>query len=283
VAKGGYQRQRLQQKKEAERKARKRARRQKQFIQWTVGVVVFGLLVGITLVATLGGKKKTVANPSTSPSASIPPSPSPTPYYLIRGCTKPSSAKPNGKHYSKAPPMTIDKTKTYVITMKTTCGTMVWNLDAKLAPATVNSMVFLAKQHYFDNTTLPRVQVVTGFGIIQGGTQSGTISGGAGYSYAGEKPAAATKYTRGTLAMANSGDPSSNGSQFFIVTVDSPNLNPDGKSANYTVFGHLFGSESFATIDRIAKAKGPPAEAGQDLGISPNPAIKIISATVTVQ
>lgn len=282
MAKGGYQRQRLQQKKEAERRARKRARRQKQAAQWVIGAVVLALLATI-LSFTLGGKKKPTAQTSPTPTASISPSPSPTPSYLIPGCTEPSSAKPNGKHYSKAPPMTIDKTKTYIITMKTTCGTMIWKLDAKLAPATVNSMVFLANQHYFDNTTLPRVQVTTGFGIIQGGTQTGTISGGAGYSYAGEKPAPATKYTRGTLAMANSGDPSSNGSQFFIVTVDSPNLNPDGKSANYTVFGQVTGAASLATIDRITKAQGGPVEPSQDLGISPNPAIKIISATVTVQ
>ena len=280
MAKGGYQRRRLQEKKEAERKARKRARRQKQFIQWTVGVVVLGLLVGITLVATLGGKKKPVANPSTSPSASITPSPSPTPYYLIRGCTKPSTAKPNGKDFTKAPPMTIDKSKTYFVTMKTTCGTMVWKLDAKLAPATVNNIVFLANQHYFDNTVFPRVQVGPGFGIIQGGTQNGTISGGVKYTYPGETPAPTTKYTRGTLAMANSQGPSTNGSQFFIVTVNSPNLQP-----NYTVFGHLFGPASLTTIDRIAKAQGADIPDGQGgtLGVTPNPAIKIISATVTVQ
>jgi cyclophilin family peptidyl-prolyl cis-trans isomerase len=248
-----------------------------------IGAVVLALLATILSFALTGGKKKPAAATSPTATPTISASPSPTPYYLIRGCTKPSSAKPNGKTYTKAPAMTIDKTKTYVVTMKTTCGTMTWKLNAKLAPATVNSIVFLAKQHFFDNTILPRVQVATGFGIIQGGTQSGTISGGAGYSYAGEKPAPATKYTRGTLAIANSGDPSSNGSQFFIVTVDSPNLNPDGKSANYTVFGQLEGSASLATIDRITKAQGSEVQAGQNLGISPNPAIKIISATVTVQ
>ena len=283
MAKGGYQRQRLQQKKEAERRARKRARRNKTFLQWAVGVIVLALLATILSLAFAGGKKKPTAATTPSATPTLSPSPSPTPYYLIPGCSKPSSAKPNGKHFSKAPPMTIDKTKTYIVTMKTTCGTMTWKLDAKLAPVTVNNIVFLVKEKFFDNTTLPRVQVATGFGIIQGGTQTGTISGGVGYSYAGEKPPLATKYTRGTLAMANSGDPSSNGSQFFIVTVNSPNLNPDGKSANYTVFGQVTGAASLATIDRITKAQGGPVEPGQDLGVSPNPAIKIISATLTVQ
>jgi peptidyl-prolyl cis-trans isomerase B (cyclophilin B) len=275
VAKGGYQRQRLQAKKDAERKARKRAHRNKLIMQWTIGVVVVGLIAGVTLAATLGGKKKASANPTTTPS--ITPTPSPTPYYLIPGCTKPSSAKPNGKQFSKPPAMTIDKSKTYLITLKTTCGTIVWKLDAKLAPATVNNMVFLARQHYFDNTVFARVQVSSGFGIIQGGSQTGTISGGVDYTYPGETPSPSTRYTRGTLAMANSQGPSTNGSQFFIVTTDSPNL-----TANYTVFGALTGAASFATIDKIVKARGAPIEGGQ-FGISPNPSIKIISATVTEQ
>ena len=44
MAKGGYQRQRLQAKKQAERRARKRARRNRQFLQWTIAVVVLALL-----------------------------------------------------------------------------------------------------------------------------------------------------------------------------------------------------------------------------------------------
>jgi peptidyl-prolyl cis-trans isomerase B (cyclophilin B) len=284
VAKGGYQRQRLQAKKEAERKARKRARRNKVILQWTIGVVVVGLIAGVTLAATLGGKKKASANPTATPS--ITPTPSPTPYYLIPGCTKPNSAKPNGKQFSKAPAMTIDKNKTYLVTVKTTCGTMTWKLDPKIAPIAVNNIVFLVKQHFYDNTIFHRVQVVTSaeaastggspFAIVQGGDPQGTGQGGPGYSYTGEAPPKGEKYPRGTLALANSGSLSTDGSQFFAVVQDWPTLPPQ-----YTVFGTVTGADSFATLDRMIKAKGP--DLGQGLGTSPNPAIKIISATVTEQ
>jgi peptidyl-prolyl cis-trans isomerase B (cyclophilin B) len=284
VAKGGYQRQRLQAKKEAERKARKRARRQKVAAQWVIGIMVLALIGTVVGLAAFGGKKKVAATPSATPS----PSPSPTPSYLIPGCTQPNSAKPNGKQFKKAPATTIDKTKAYIVTMKTTCGTMTWKLDPKIAPITVNNIVFLVKQHFYDNTVFHRVQVVTAaeaaanpsgggaFAIVQGGDPTGTGSGGPGYSYTGESPPKGEKYPRGTLAIANSGSLSTDGSQFFAVVQSWPTLPPQ-----YTVFGTVTGAASFATLDRMLKAQGAPL--GQGLGISPNPAIKIISATVAVQ
>jgi cyclophilin family peptidyl-prolyl cis-trans isomerase len=195
---------------------------------------------------------------------------------LIPGCSKPNSAKPNGKDFTKAPPMTIDKSKTYIVTFKTTCGPMTWKLDAKNAPATTNNIVFLVKQHYFDNTTIPRVNATSTYAIIQGGTQNGTISGGVGYTYPGETPKPTAKYTRGTLAMANSGGPSTNGSQWFVVVKTWSDLPP-----NYTIFGTVTGAASFTTLDRMIKAQGE--DLGQGLGVTPNPPIKIISATLAVQ
>ncbi|TML81006.1 MAG: peptidylprolyl isomerase [Actinobacteria bacterium] len=286
MAKGGYQRQRLQQKKDAERKARKRARRNKVAAQWAIGIAVLALLGTVLGVTLTGGKKKPLANPSASPSASITPSPSPTPYYLIPGCTKPSSAKPNGKQFKKAPPMTIDKSKTYIVTVKTTCGTMTWKLDPKIAPIAVNNIVFLVKQHFYDNTIIHRVNVVTAadaassggspYAIVQGGDPTGTGSGGPGYQYTGEAPPKGEKFPRGTLALANANSLSTDGSQFFVVVQSWPTLPPQ-----YTVFGTVTGAASFMTLDRMIKAQG--SDLGQGLGISPNPKIKIISATVAVQ
>ena len=288
MAKGGYQRQRLQAKKDAERRARKRARRNKVLLQWGIGVAVLALL-GTVLGITLTGGKKPAAGPTTSPTPTVTPTPSPTPYYLIPGCTKPSSAKPNGKQFSKAPAMTIDKTKTYIVTMKTTCGTMTWKLDPKIAPVAVNNIVFLIKQKFYDNVIFHRVQNVTAaeataqggdpYAIVQGGDPLGTGTGGPGYSYTGEAPPKGEKYSRGTIALANSGSLSSDGSQFFVVDRDWPSLAASG--GQYTVIGTLTGAASFATLDRMVKAQG--ADLGNGLGISPNPQIKIISVTVTVQ
>jgi peptidyl-prolyl cis-trans isomerase B (cyclophilin B) len=289
VAKGGYQRQRLQAKKQAERKARKRARRKRQVLQWSIGIVVLALLGTVVGLALTGGKKKPTATPSTSPSATVTPTPSPTPYYLVPGCTKPTAAKPNGKQFSKAPAMTIDKSKTYLVTLKTTCGTMMWKLNPKIAPVAVNNIVFLVRQHFYDNTIFHRVQNVTAaeaqaqggdpFAIVQGGDPKGTGTGGPGYSYTGEAPPTGEKYPRGTIALANSGSLSTDGSQFFVVDRDWPSLGTSG--GQYTVIGTVTGAASFAALDRMVKAQG--SDLGNGLGISPNPQIKIITATVTVQ
>jgi cyclophilin family peptidyl-prolyl cis-trans isomerase len=70
--------------------------------------------------------------------------------------------------------------------------------------------------------------------MIQGGCPKGTGTGGPGYEF--EDEINPHKVVRGALAMANAG-PNTNGSQFFIVTIDSaPWL--DGK---HTVFGTVTG------------------------------------------
>ena len=68
--------------------------------------------------------------------------------------------------------------------------------------------------------------------MIQGGCPEGTGTGGPGYAF--EDEINDHKVVRGALAMANAG-PNTNGSQFFIVTIDeAPWL--DGK---HTVFGKV--------------------------------------------
>ena len=76
--------------------------------------------------------------------------------------------------------------------------------------------------------------------MIQGGCPQGTGTGGPGYSF--EDEINDHKVVRGALAMANAG-PNTNGSQFFIVTIDAaPWL--DGK---HTVFGEV--TEGMDVVD----------------------------------
>ena len=85
--------------------------------------------------------------------------------------------------------------------------------------------------------------------MIQGGCPEGTGTGGPGYTF--EDEFNEHRVERGALAMANSG-PNTNGSQFFIVTIDAaPWL--DGK---HTVFGRVSGGMD--AVDAIeATEKGP--------------------------
>ena len=69
----------------------------------------------------------------------------------------------------------------------------------------------------FDGTIFHRV--IPDF-MIQGGDPTGTGTGGPGYRFQDETKGSVHKFDKtGKLAMANSG-PNTNGSQFFICTVD---------------------------------------------------------------
>src|SRR5688500_8728720 len=112
------------------------------------------------------------------------------------------------KQYPKPGDMKIDKEKAYIATIETEAGTMVAELYPKLAPKTVNSFMFLAKEGFYDNVIFHRV--IPGF-MIQGGDPTGTGTGGPGYSVKAEF--SDTKHERGILSMARSSDPDSAGSQ----------------------------------------------------------------------
>lgn len=143
---------------------------------------------------------------------------------------------------SKQPPaMQIDQNKTYAATLKTSAGDITIDLDAKKTPITVNNFVALAKEKFYDGTIFHRV--IKDF-MIQGGDPNGDGSGGPGYKFADENLEG--KYTRGTVAMANSG-PDTNGSQFFIIQKDYDLPN------KYVIFGHV--SSGMDVVDKIAGAE----------------------------
>jgi cyclophilin family peptidyl-prolyl cis-trans isomerase len=128
-------------------------------------------------------------------------------------CPAADGSSPRTVAFAQAPPSCIDKTKTYTATVTTNKGAYTIALDAAAAPLTVNNFVVLARYHYFDSTICHRA--IPQF-AVQCGDPSGTGSGGPGYTFADELPAAGS-YKVGSIAMANSG-PDTNGSQFFIIT-----------------------------------------------------------------
>ncbi|MBI3930389.1 MAG: peptidylprolyl isomerase [Chloroflexi bacterium] len=124
--------------------------------------------------------------------------------------------------------MTIDTSKQYMATIKTSKGDLQLELFASDVPVTVNNFVFLTGEGFYNGTTFHRV--IPGF-MAQGGDPTGSGRGGPGYSFADEF----TKRTHvtGALSMANAG-PNTNGSQFFITYAPQHHL--DGK---HSVFGQL--------------------------------------------
>ena len=115
---------------------------------------------------------------------------------------------------ASAPDMNINQDATYRVTLGTSKGEIVMELDPKLAPITVNNFVNLARDGYYTGLTFHRV--VPDF-VIQGGYPDGTGTGGPGYRFDDEPVTG--EYVLGAVAMANAG-PNTNGSQFFICIDD---------------------------------------------------------------
>ena len=122
----------------------------------------------------------------------------------------------------------------------TAAGAIYVDLYESLTPITVNNLVFLAGQGYYDGTTFHRV--IPDF-MAQAGDPTGTGRGGPGYQFKDEPVGFLTFDRPGLLAMANAG-PGTNGSQFFITTVPTPHLN-----YKHTIFGDvLVGQENVEAI-----------------------------------
>ncbi|GAC1444089.1 MAG: peptidylprolyl isomerase [Chloroflexota bacterium] len=138
--------------------------------------------------------------------------------------------------------------------MVTTLGTFTVYLYSRVAPITVNNFVFLARHHFYDGVLFHRI--IKDF-MVQTGDPLGTGFGGPGYHFQDEKVKG--YYTRGTLAMANSG-PNTNGSQFFIVVV--PPHRAASLKPNYTIFGRVL--RGMSVVQKIANTPvGPNPGTGE--------------------
>lgn len=129
-------------------------------------------------------------------------------------------------------------------TFTTSVGNFVIHLDAAKAPCTTSSFRHLAQTGFFNGTHCHRL-TTQGIYVLQCGDPTGTGTGGPGYTIPDENLSGAT-YTAGTVAMANTGQPHSGGSQFFIVYKASP-LPP-----SYTPFGTV--TSGLSVIDKVAAA-----------------------------
>jgi cyclophilin family peptidyl-prolyl cis-trans isomerase len=189
------------------------------------------------------------------------------------GCpASPKTAVHRKLHWSTAPALTIDTSKTYTATVKTTVGSFVITLDAKAAPHTVNNFVFLAQKGFYNCNIFHRV--VPGF-MDQTGDPTGTGSGSPGYQFANEN--VPTSYAAGDVAMANSGGTDTNGSQFFIlVPGGTKTLDSDlSKGDKYSLFGTV--TSGMSVVKKI-NAEGNPSATTN--GVPPVVTQRILTVTI---
>ena len=148
------------------------------------------------------------------------------------------------------PKVKLDITKRYRVILKTTEGDITIKVNPLDAIMASTNFVYLSKIGFYDNTIFHRV--IKDF-MIQGGDPLGNGTGGPGYTF-NDEPIEG-EYVRGTVAMANSG-PNTNGSQFFIIVKDSPDL-----PKNYTIFGKVI--DGMDVVDKIAAGEVTDNGAGE--------------------
>ena len=176
------------------------------------------------------------------------------------------------KQFAKVPPKSDAAGKTFTVTMAMTCGDVTVQLDGTKAPQAVSSLVFLAKQGFFDGSKCHRL-TTEGIYVLQCGDPTGTGTGGPGYEFGPVENAPKNAvYPAGTVAMARAQSPTSQGSQFFLVYKDS--TIGQGDPNGYTVMGKITSG-----LDVVTKvAEGGTVDGGGDG--APKRAVSIKTTTV---
>ncbi|MDX1890866.1 peptidylprolyl isomerase [Mycolicibacterium sp. 050158] len=269
------------------RAAQERRRRLFTIIGSAVGVLlVIGAVVATVVLTSKSSDTSASASPSSPASSTAQPSSPPAggglppfvaPADLGANCQYP--ATPGEPASKKNTPPRTGKVPTdpaqISASMTTSQGNIGLQLDNAKAPCTVNSFASLAQQGYFNDTPCHRLTTSPGLAVLQCGDPTGKGTGGPGYGFVNEYPTDQYRpddpalqqpvvYPRGTLAMANTGAPGSNGSQFFLVYKDSQ-LPP-----NYTAFGTI-DATGLATLDKIAAGGVVPGDRGTDDGAPKTP------------
>ena len=168
--------------------------------------------------------------------------------------------------FKAAPPNVIDNTKFYCAGINTNRGLIVLELDPQYAPNTVNNFVYLADAQFYDGLLFHRV--VPGF-IVQTGDPQGNGTGGPGYKFNDE--AVKGSYTKGCVAMANSGA-NTNGSQFFICTADDTAK----LQKSYNLFGRVVQG-----MDVALKIQGPNPSDPKAQNIKPDQIYHVVIVPVS--
>ena len=154
-------------------------------------------------------------------------------------------------------------------TIETELGNIVMELYTESAPVAAENFINLAEAGYYNGIIFHRT--IPGF-MIQGGDPEGTGGGGPGFEIRDDPVVG--DYSRGQVAMARPANtdgskiPDSQGSQFFIMVVDRPEL----ASGGYSIFGNVV--EGMDVVDAIV---------GRETGTNDRPFEPVVMQRVTIQ
>jgi peptidyl-prolyl cis-trans isomerase A (cyclophilin A)/peptidyl-prolyl cis-trans isomerase B (cyclophilin B) len=167
----------------------------------------------------------------------------------------PAKATPAKK--AETPAADAEKATASKVLIKTNLGDMTVELYPDKSPKSVENFLAYVNSGFYDGTVFHRV--IDNF-MIQGGGFTRDLH------QKPTKPAITNEAknglsnTRGTLAMARTGDPNSATAQFFINVVDNPRLDftsdANGATWGYAVFGKVTSG-----LDVVDKIKAVPTGA----------------------
>jgi peptidyl-prolyl cis-trans isomerase B (cyclophilin B) len=168
------------------------------------------------------------------------------------------------------------------MTIDTNLGAIKANLDLTKVPCTAASFSYLSSKKFWDNTKCHRLVNEASFKVLQCGdpfatgkgyrTTDGT--GGPSYTMAEENLPTDTNnpYPAGSIAMANTGQPGSTGSQFFICSENTK------LPASYTLLGSI--TSGLDIIKGVVAAGDDEAFKAQAGGGHPKKEVDIKTLTV---
>ncbi|MEM7601247.1 MAG: peptidylprolyl isomerase [Verrucomicrobiota bacterium] len=171
------------------------------------------------------------------------------------------------------------------VRVETSAGDIVIELNKDKAPATVENFLSYVNEGFYDNTVFHRV--IEGF-MIQGGgfglEEGGNIRQKETKSPVQNEAKNGLKNSRGTIAMARTGDPHSATAQFFINHGENSNLDyPSFDGWGYAVFGKVVeGLEVVDQIASVATAQKVLTTKGGDAPMKDVPAETIVIKSVTM-
>jgi cyclophilin family peptidyl-prolyl cis-trans isomerase len=247
------------------------------------GLAALVVLIVVLITLNSGGNKKknaskktTTTTTSTLPRFS-PPSTAPLTAAAVAPTCPSSHESKRVVWFTKAPPNCIPPSSVWDATFQTSVGKFSAVMPAAKSYAAVNNFVFLARWNYYNGTAFHRV--IESF-MDQGGDPAGTGTGGLhhypGYSFTGNTPPSSCSKTKscypaGSLAMANTGSPSTNGGQFFVVVGNGG----QGLTPVYTLFGHV--TSGMPVVEKI-NSYGAPSTSSAGV-----PRVKVYLLKVTVK
>ncbi|TMR24541.1 peptidylprolyl isomerase [Nonomuraea turkmeniaca] len=239
--------------------------RRNTFIGAGVAVVVVagGIFAATTLVSKDGGETASAASTPSASASTAPSSPAPTELPSTTPPKKAGSVSCTYKRDESVPhkfvglPGKKPNLKLSTMTISTNHGDIVIDVDPNATPCSVNSMAFLAKKHFYDNTKCHRLATpeTTGLFLLQCGDPQAKADGknptdgqgNAGYVFTDEA-VGVVPYTRGVVFLTQPQDAAGQNSSQFAISLSDDNSQIEPQ---YSVLGMV--KSGLDVIEKVAK------------------------------